>query len=163
MADAEARKSRQLKKVRDGINTLKDRLGTEAGGVYNGKDTDKVLWFIAMTEEVLDLYTIGSGDAHQLREKDACSILTGCLGGAALEVLRAAKITKKGLNKNLNLLKETVISKFMGDLTQFDLKSKAWESKQEEDECARDWAARLQLLMFYFMRKEIWKKFIGKK
>ena len=28
-------------------------------------------------------------------------------------------------------------------------------SKQKEGECARDWAARLQLLMFYFMRKEV--------
>lgn len=43
----------------------------------------------------------------------------------------------------------------MGDLTHFDLKAKAWSSKQKEDECVRDWAARLQPLMFYFMRKEV--------
>ena len=43
----------------------------------------------------------------------------------------------------------------MGDLTQFDLKAKAWSSKQKETECARDWVARLQMLMSYYMRKEI--------
>ena len=43
----------------------------------------------------------------------------------------------------------------MGDLTQFDLKAKAWASKQKEGECVRDWAARLRLLMFYYMKKEI--------
>ena len=88
-------------------------------------------------------------------EVDACSVLTGCLGGTAQEVLRAAKITDKGLNKNVEKLKEAIITKFMGDLTQFDLKAKAWSSKQKETECARDWAARLQMIMFYYMRKEI--------
>lgn len=35
-----------------------------------------------MVEEVLDLYTIGPGET-QLRESDARSILTGCLGGTS--------------------------------------------------------------------------------
>ena len=36
-----------------------------------------------------------------------------------------------------------------------DLKAKAWSTKQKEAECARDWAARLRLLMFYYMKKEV--------
>ena len=98
--ETEDTRSRQLKNVRDAIKALKDRLGSEAGGVYDGKDPDKALWFIAMYEEVMDLYTVGKeGSRSQLLEVDACSILTGCLGGTAQEVLRAAKITNKGLNK----------------------------------------------------------------
>ena len=54
----ENRRSRQLKNVREGIRTLKDRLGVHVGGVYDGKDPDKALWFIAMVEEVLDLYNL---------------------------------------------------------------------------------------------------------
>ena len=152
----ENQRSRQLKNVREAIKTLQDRLGTEAGGVFDGKDPDKCLWFIAMFEEVLDLYLVGTAaDTCQLLEVDACSILTGCLGGNAQEVLRATKVTDKGLHRNLERLKETIITKFMGDLTQFDLKAKAWASKQKEGECVRDWAARLRLLMFYYMKKEI--------
>ena len=79
----------------------------------------------------------------------------GCLGGTAQEVLRASKMTDKGLHKDLERLKATIITKFMGDLTQFDLKAKAWASKQKEGECVRDWAARLRLLMMYYMKKEI--------
>ena len=106
-----------MKNVREGIRTLKDRLGAVAGGVYDGKDPDKALWFIAMVEEVLELYTIGPDDT-QLSNADASSILTGCLGGTVQEVLSAAKITNKGLNKNIEQLKEAIITKFMGDLTQ---------------------------------------------
>ena len=94
--------------------------------MYDGKDPDKCLWFIAMFEEVLDLYAVGKeGETCQLLEVDACSVLTGCLGGTAQEVLRATKVTDKGLHRNLEKLKEVIITKFMGDLTQFDLKAKA--------------------------------------
>ena len=73
--------------MRDAIKALKDRLGTEAGGVYDGKDPDKALWFIVMLEEVLDLYTMGEeGTNCQLLESDCCAILTGCLGGTALSL-----------------------------------------------------------------------------
>ena len=84
MADVAARnrednRSRQLKNVRDAIKALNDRLGTEAGGVYDGKDPDKALWFIAMLEEVLDLYTMGEeGTNCQLLESVCCAIRTGC-------------------------------------------------------------------------------------
>ena len=153
---AEDSRSRQLKNVREAIKALKDRLGSEAGGVYDGKDPDKALWFIVTFEEVIDLYLVGKeGTQCQLLEIDACSVLTWCLRGTAQEVLRAAKITDKGLHKNMEKLKEVIITNFMGDLTQFDLKAKAWSSKQKETECARDWAARLRMIMFYYMRKEI--------
>ena len=136
----EDQRSRQLKNVREAIKTLGDRLGTESGGVFDGKDPDKCLWYISMVEEVLDLYQIGTPlDACQLLEVDACSILTGCLGGTAQEVLRASKMTDKGLHKDLERLKATIITKFMGDLTQFDLKAKAWASKQKEGECVRSY------------------------
>ena len=124
----EDQRARQLKNVREGIKTLTDRLGTESGGVFDGKDPDKCLWFIAMFEEVLDLYQLGTtGDSCQLLEVDACSILTGCLGGTAQEVLRATKVTDKGLHRNLEKLKETIITKFMGDLTQTIRCPRTWE------------------------------------
>ena len=48
-----------------------------------------------------------------------------------------------------------MISEFMGDGSMFNLKAKAWSTYQKSGESAREWAARITLLLTYNGRKEL--------
>ena len=156
MADiVQQRRGRQLKWAREAIKQLRDKLGIECGGLYTGKEPDKALWFLALADEVLENYMIGNHDEAQLTPVDECCVIIGCLGGGALEVVRAAKLTQGDVRKDPEVLRSIIIDKFLGELTMFDLKTRAWNTKQKAEELSRNWCARIQILMMFFIKKEI--------
>lgn len=94
--------------------------------MYDAKEGDKVLWLIQMADDILEQYNIGNLQGNGMRKADVCAVLLSCLKGSSREIMCSACLTTKDLSKNLQKLKERLMSIFMGDLTLFDLKARAW-------------------------------------
>ena len=142
-------RSKQLKNLREATRSFKDHL-TETGGLYDGKDGDKVLEFVAIGEEILHQY-----QTRDMNSEDRCGLFFNCLAGTAKEILRSAKLTQPGVLTDVEELKTTLISEFMGEGSMFNLRAKAWSTYQKNGESAREWAARITLLLTYNSRKEL--------
>ena len=75
---------------------------------------------------------------------DACTVIISCLQGTSREIIHAACLTTSNLSKDLELLKQKLMKTFMGDLTLFDMKMRAWKMKQRDDESAEEFGARVK-------------------
>lgn len=93
----------QLKNVREATKTLRERLGDEAGQLYDSKEGDKVLWYIQTVDDILEQYNVGQLDRNGMMEADACTVYLNCLRGTSREIIRSACLTTKGLTKNLQI------------------------------------------------------------
>ena len=148
-APAAPSRSKQLKNLREATRSFKDRLA-ETGGLYDGIDGDRVLEFVAIGEEILQQYSPGD-----LKIEDRCSLFFNCLAGTAKEIVRAAKLGQPGVLTDVEELKTTLITQFMGEGSMFEVRGKAWSTYQKTGENAREWAARISLLLTYNARKEV--------
>ena len=109
-----------------------------------------MLEFVAIGEEILQQY-----QQQDLMPEDRCNLFFNCLAGTAKEILRSAKLTQPRVLTGVEELKTTMISEFMGEGSMFNLRAKAWSTYQKSGESAREWAARITLLLTYNGRKEL--------
>ena len=149
------KRTNQLKHAREAAKKLEQSLQTE-GGMFDGKQPERVLGFIVYGEEIAAGYVVASkppSHGADMLEEDVVSMYVYNLGGDARRWAREAAISTPALFKDLDLFKDALIERYLGETNRFDEFKMLDAIKQYEKEAVDAFASRVQLGAMYATRR----------